>query len=114
MEWMTSALCAREDPELFFPVSVSGPALREELAAKRVCLRCPVLRPCLTWALDSGQAYGVWGGTSAEERAALVPQGRHEPQGRQGRRARTRTPQFCRAVIRNGTECTRNSGAGSR
>ncbi|MEU5999993.1 WhiB family transcriptional regulator [Streptomyces sp. NPDC047197] len=75
MEWMTSALCAREDPELFFPVSVSGPALREELAAKRVCLRCPVLRPCLTWALDSGQAYGVWGGTSAEERAALRRKG---------------------------------------
>ncbi|MFD0548595.1 WhiB family transcriptional regulator [Streptomyces rectiviolaceus] len=68
---MKSALCARVDPELFFPVSAAGPALREELAAKRICVRCPVLRPCLTWALDSGQAYGVWGGASAEERAAL-------------------------------------------
>ncbi|MEU5951353.1 WhiB family transcriptional regulator [Streptomyces sp. NPDC047525] len=71
MEWMTSALCAREDPELFFPVTATGPALREELAAKRICLRCPVLRPCLTWAIDSGQAYGVWGGTNAEQRAVL-------------------------------------------
>ncbi|WP_347277107.1 WhiB family transcriptional regulator [Streptomyces durmitorensis] len=68
---MTSALCAREDPELFFPVSATGPALREELAAKRICLRCPVLRPCLAWAIDSGQAYGVWGGTNAEQRAVL-------------------------------------------
>ncbi|MGW5865024.1 WhiB family transcriptional regulator [Streptomyces sp. NPDC055239] len=71
MEWVHRALCAREDPELFFPVSAAGPALSEELAAKRICLRCPVLRPCLTWALDSGQAFGVWGGANAEERAVL-------------------------------------------
>ena len=75
MEWMTSALCAREDPELFFPVSAAGPALREELAAKRICARCPVRRSCLTWALTSGQAYGVWGGTNAEERAVLHRKG---------------------------------------
>ncbi|WP_367047446.1 WhiB family transcriptional regulator [Streptomyces sp. Je 1-332] len=71
MEWMTGALCARADPDLFFAVGTAGPTLREELAAKRICVRCPVLRPCLAWALDSGQAHGVWGGTNAEERAAL-------------------------------------------
>ncbi|MGW5737755.1 MULTISPECIES: WhiB family transcriptional regulator [Streptomyces] len=71
MDWMTDALCARSDPELFFAVSRAGPALRDELAAKRICARCPVLGSCLAWVLDSGQAYGVWGGTTAEERAAL-------------------------------------------
>ena len=71
MEWAQRAACAHEDPELFFPLSSTGPALRQELAAKRVCLLCPVIRQCLDWAIDSGQAHGVWGGTSERERAEL-------------------------------------------
>lgn len=71
MEWAQRAACAHEDPELFFPLSSTGPALRQERAAKRVCLRCPVIRQCLDWAIDSGQVHGVWGGTSERERAEL-------------------------------------------
>ncbi|MFF6992940.1 WhiB family transcriptional regulator [Streptomyces sp. NPDC010273] len=71
MEWARRAACADEDPELFFPLSSTGPALRQERAAKRVCLHCPVIRQCLNWAMDSGQAHGVWGGTSERERAEL-------------------------------------------
>ncbi|SEE52594.1 WhiB family transcriptional regulator, redox-sensing transcriptional regulator [Streptomyces sp. 3213] len=71
MEWAQRAACAHEDPELFFPLSSTGPALRQELAAKRVCLRCPVTRQCFDWAMDSGQVHGVWGGTSERERAEL-------------------------------------------
>ncbi|KOG29389.1 WhiB family transcriptional regulator [Streptomyces resistomycificus] len=72
MEWLRSAACVGEDPELFFPVGTTGPALREIAAAKRVCARCPVAGPCLTYALDSGRASGVWGGTCEEERDALL------------------------------------------
>ncbi|MFF4833360.1 WhiB family transcriptional regulator [Streptomyces sp. NPDC001315] len=72
MEWLRSAACVGEDPELFFPVGSTGPALRDIAAAKRVCARCPVITPCLAFALSSGQASGVWGGTAEEERAALL------------------------------------------
>src|SRR6185503_7778079 len=65
------AVCRDEDPELFFPVGNSGPALAQIADAKIVCNRCPVTTDCLTWALDSGQDAGVWGGMSEDERRAL-------------------------------------------
>lgn len=61
-----------EDPELFFPVGSSGPALHDIDAAKRVCARCPVITECLRFALSSGQTSGVWGGTCEEERADML------------------------------------------
>ncbi|MPY59182.1 WhiB family transcriptional regulator [Streptomyces spongiae] len=72
MEWLRSAACVGEDPDLFFPVGTSGPALRDIAAAKRVCSRCPVISQCLSWALSSRQLAGVWGGLCEEERAALL------------------------------------------
>jgi WhiB family transcriptional regulator, redox-sensing transcriptional regulator len=48
------------DPELFFPVSTSGASLTAIEAAKRVCQRCPVTTPCLSWALDLGHVSGIW------------------------------------------------------
>ncbi|GHD87800.1 transcriptional regulator WhiB1 [Streptomyces naganishii JCM 4654] len=72
MEWLRSAACVGEDPELFFPVGTRGPALRDTAAAKRVCARCPVITQCLSFALSSGQTSGVWGGTGEEERLALL------------------------------------------
>jgi WhiB family redox-sensing transcriptional regulator len=72
MEWLRSAACVGEDPELFFPVGTSGPALRDVEDAKRVCARCPVTAPCLDYALGSGPMSGVWGGTAEEERAELL------------------------------------------
>ena len=36
--------------------------LGEISAAKRVCVTCPVLAPCLEAALDRGEPCGVWGG----------------------------------------------------
>lgn len=72
MEWLRSAACIGEDPELFFPVGTSGPALRETADAKRVCGRCPVTADCLEYALAGGQMSGVWGGTDEAERADLL------------------------------------------
>jgi WhiB family redox-sensing transcriptional regulator len=65
------AACLGEDPELFFPEGNTGPALLQLEAAKAVCHRCEVAQTCLTWAIDSGQDAGVWGGLSEEERSAL-------------------------------------------
>jgi WhiB family redox-sensing transcriptional regulator len=75
MEWLCEAACVGEDPDLFFPVGTTGPALDEVAAAKRVCARCPVTRECLAWALDSRQTAGVWGGMCEEERTELLRAG---------------------------------------
>ncbi|MEU2900177.1 WhiB family transcriptional regulator [Streptomyces sp. NPDC088106] len=69
--WRSGAACRTEDPELFFPIGTSGPALVQTEQAKAVCRGCPVREQCLEWALETGQSIGVWGGTSETERRAL-------------------------------------------
>ncbi|MCW2645235.1 MAG: WhiB family transcriptional regulator [Pseudonocardiales bacterium] len=71
MDWRHRAICRDEDPELFFPIGNTGPALLQIEQAKGVCRRCPVMQDCLAWALESGQDAGVWGGLSEDERRAL-------------------------------------------
>ncbi|GAA4786098.1 hypothetical protein GCM10023200_20090 [Actinomycetospora chlora] len=75
MDWRNDAACRDEDPELFFPVGTSGPALSQIARAKSVCRRCPAMTECLKWALESGQDAGVWGGASEDERRALKRHG---------------------------------------
>lgn len=68
---MQKAACRDEDPELFFPIGTSGPALLQVEQAKSVCRNCSAIDSCLKWALESDQEAGVWGGTSEEERKAI-------------------------------------------
>jgi WhiB family redox-sensing transcriptional regulator len=70
MDWRHHAACREVDPELFFPIGNTGPALLQIDEAKQVCRRCSVQEPCLQWAVDSGQDAGVWGGMSEDERRA--------------------------------------------
>ena len=71
MQWLKRAKCRGLDPELFFPVGTAGPAVEQAQKAKSVCALCPVRAECLSWALESGQAYGVWGGLDEDERREL-------------------------------------------
>lgn len=71
MDWRHQAVCRNEDPELFFPIGDTGPALTQIEQAKNVCRRCPVTEECLRWALETGQDDGVWGGLSEIERRTL-------------------------------------------
>src|ERR1700733_10673207 len=71
MDWRHVAACREVDPELFFPIGNSGPALLQIEEAKQVCRRCTAIEDCLRWAIDSGQDAGVWGGMSEDERRAL-------------------------------------------
>ena len=71
MDWRDRAACLDEDPELFFPIGSTGPAVHQEIEAKQVCGRCPVREQCLTWALEAGQDHGVWGGLTEDERRSL-------------------------------------------
>jgi WhiB family redox-sensing transcriptional regulator len=68
MDWRAKGLCRRFDPELWFPVGNSGPAQQQAQEAKSICQRCPVRLECLSWAMETGQREGVWGGMTEQER----------------------------------------------
>lgn len=70
-DWRKYAACKDTDPDLFFPVGTTGPALDQIAAAKRVCCACEAQPQCLEFALTTNQEAGVWGGTSEEERRKL-------------------------------------------
>ena len=85
-DWRDYAACRHADPELFFPIGAAGAGLVQADRAKRVCAGCPVRTVCLDWALTTGQAIGVWGGTVPEERRAMraqrAPPYRSSPEAR--------------------------------
>ena len=73
-QWRSVAACRSADPDLYvilFPISDSGPALQQTMAAKAICATCRVRRECLAFALRTGQVHGIWGGTTERDRAAV-------------------------------------------
>ncbi len=88
-EWQESAACRGMSSDVFFhPPNERAAGRRRRIAvAKAVCRICPVVQECLDHALDVVEAYGIWGGRSEEERAAMIlPQS--PPGNADGRRAR--------------------------
>lgn len=83
-DWQLSGACRSQDPAIFFhPDGERGRArASRERAAKRVCGRCPVLRQCRTQAVAAQEPYGVWGGLTERERAAII---RHTERARAAR-----------------------------
>ena len=71
VNWREDAACLHVDPDLFFPISMSGRTLDQIGEAKRTCRTCPVKEPCLAWALRVRDVAGIWGGTTETERRAL-------------------------------------------
>ncbi len=73
-DWQYEGLCRTVDPDAFFsPEAERGaPKSRREEAAKAMCARCPVIAECREHALSVQEPYGVWGGLSESERAAIL------------------------------------------
>ncbi len=69
--WRDRAACRDTDPDLFFPVGSTGPAVEEIKAAKALCRSCAARQECLEFALVTNQETGIWGGTSEDERRKL-------------------------------------------
>jgi WhiB family transcriptional regulator, redox-sensing transcriptional regulator len=69
--WRNDATCRDLDPDLFFPVGVTGYAVEQIEAAKSFCRNCPSKDACLDFAITTNQEYGVWGGTTEDERRVL-------------------------------------------
>jgi WhiB family redox-sensing transcriptional regulator len=70
-DWRDRAGCLGQDPELFFPLGSTGPALDQANRAKSVCAGCLVRGECLEYALVTNQDAGVWGGLTEDERRLL-------------------------------------------
>lgn len=62
--------CATVDPEIFFPGRGQDSA-----SAVAVCAWCPHRRPCAAWALETRQAFGIWGGMTAHQRYTILKGG---------------------------------------
>src|SRR6202023_3068278 len=66
--WRSAAACLSADPDLFFPISNTGPAERQIARAKTICAGCGVRRGGLGVAQSHDQVYGIGGGTTPEDR----------------------------------------------
>jgi WhiB family transcriptional regulator, redox-sensing transcriptional regulator len=64
---LDAAICRQTDPELWFP-EVGG----DHSQAKRLCRKCPLVGPCLQYALDNRIEFGIWGSASPRERKRLL------------------------------------------
>lgn len=70
--WQDMALCSEiGDLDLFYPEK-GNPTQR----AKSICARCEVKDECLTWAIETREYWGVWGGLGEQERRKLFPKRR--------------------------------------
>lgn len=70
-DWRDLAACRDSEPNLFFPVGTTGPALDFIEEAKTICGECSVRDECLMYALETNQESGVWGGYAEDERRRL-------------------------------------------
>lgn len=76
LSWHHDAACtgmAGKDDDPWHP---SYPSTRETAAAYarayEICRTCPVIVRCLTWALDNGVEYGMYGGMTPDERQYMT------------------------------------------
>jgi WhiB family redox-sensing transcriptional regulator len=68
VNWRSVGACLSADPDLFFPISTIGPAEQQIARAKTICAGCGVRQECLEFALTHDQTYGIWGGTTPQDR----------------------------------------------
>lgn len=66
--WRSEGACLTADPDLFFPVFPAGLAEGQVVSAKAICAGCEVRRECLEFALAHAPVYGIWGGTTPDDR----------------------------------------------
>lgn len=66
--WRDGAACRGFDISVFFPDESDSDAITH---AKDICLSCPVIDDCLSYAVEHNQTEGIWGGTTRQERRRL-------------------------------------------
>jgi WhiB family redox-sensing transcriptional regulator len=67
--WREAAACLDVQDEVsFFPAKED---LGGIVRAKAVCATCPVADICLSWAIETNQTEGIWGGHTPKERRKI-------------------------------------------
>jgi WhiB family transcriptional regulator, redox-sensing transcriptional regulator len=71
--WQLHGNCLAYPSDWFFPEEETSKRIRRERerAAKQVCLDCPVLAKCRDYAMNMPEKHGIWGATTARERALV-------------------------------------------
>jgi WhiB family redox-sensing transcriptional regulator len=65
--WRDAAACKDSTVDFFpNPEDVAGIS-----AAKEICSTCPVANECLTYAIETRQGEGIWGGHTPKERVKI-------------------------------------------
>ncbi|MGW2692403.1 WhiB family transcriptional regulator [Streptomyces sp. NPDC001296] len=72
-DWRALGACrGHKNPELWYAGGNSVQAQADTREARAICAGCPVLQECRRWALDSREAWGVWGGMTERQRQAVL------------------------------------------
>jgi len=73
-DWQLHGACRGMDVEIFYhPAGERRQVKARRISrAKTICQACPVIDRCAQWALDTLEPYGIWGGLSEDERAAIL------------------------------------------
>lgn len=72
-EHFPNLLC-QQAPDLYFPDeedSKIGNYAKQLNFIKKGCESCPIQRECAGYAIAAGEEWGIWGGTSPNERRAM-------------------------------------------
>ncbi|MGC1512913.1 MAG: WhiB family transcriptional regulator [Acidimicrobiales bacterium] len=73
--WQLKAACRGPQAVAFFPpqhFERKADKRERERHAKAICASCPVQDACLQYAMEVGEAHGIWGGLNESERIALA------------------------------------------
>jgi WhiB family transcriptional regulator, redox-sensing transcriptional regulator len=81
--WTEDAACQAADVDLFFSNDED-----DQRRALEMCKSCPVQEPCLRFALEHGEMYGIWGGLTESDRRSLIREQRRESRERRRREER--------------------------
>ncbi len=54
-------------PDVFYPEETTQPSYSTKTALM-ICERCPIRDECLSYAIESKEQWGIWGGMTAFER----------------------------------------------
>jgi WhiB family redox-sensing transcriptional regulator len=68
LDWRELAACRGHDGDVFFPAGETGAAADQIHLAKQICAGCSVGDECLSYAIETNQTAGVWGGLSEADR----------------------------------------------
>lgn len=72
--WQVRAACRGPQAVVFFPPSTTerkDEKIEREARARAICNECPVLDPCLDFAVTIREPHGIWGGRTEAERRLL-------------------------------------------